>query len=114
MPYTAAQRTTRARLAAFSQHAQYDVRETTQKARETFLSRFEDQVDPERTLSPAERQRRAEAAKRAYFQRLTLQRLQTRAAKKKQTAELAPDSAAASDVLTGGNDRVGDQQPQPR
>ncbi|MGH3574069.1 MAG: hypothetical protein ACRDUW_19985 [Pseudonocardiaceae bacterium] len=36
------------------------------------LARFERQVDPDNTLAPAERARRAEAARRAHMQRLAL------------------------------------------
>lgn len=49
----------------------------TANGRQAFLDRFERQVDPEGTLSPADRQRRAEHARKAYF------------------AELAAKSAAA-------------------
>jgi hypothetical protein len=44
----------------------------TRKAREAFLRRFEDQVDPDRTLPPAERAIRAEHARKAHFQRMAL------------------------------------------
>lgn len=57
----------RARMAAHMLHAKRDPRETTAKAREAFLGRFERAVDPDGTLPPAERQRRAEAARKAYF-----------------------------------------------
>jgi len=67
---TPAERTLRARVGAFSLHAQRDVRETTQIARETFLARFEHLVDPDRVLDPDERRRRAAAARSAYFTRL--------------------------------------------
>ena len=43
-----------------------------------FMSRFEDEVDPNRVLSEAERQRRAEQAKKAYFTRLALRSVQAR------------------------------------
>jgi hypothetical protein len=42
------------------------------------MSRFEDEVDPNRVLSEAERQRRAEQAKKAYFTRLALRSVQAR------------------------------------
>ena len=42
----------------------------TRPARETFLRRFEKEVDPDGALSPEERRRRAEHAKRAYMLRL--------------------------------------------
>jgi hypothetical protein len=50
----------------------------TQPGRDAFLARFEDQVDPQRRLSPQERARRAEAAKKAYFARLALKSAQKR------------------------------------
>jgi hypothetical protein len=42
------------------------------------MDRFEDQVDPHRVLPNAERQRRAEQAKKAYFTRLALKSVQAR------------------------------------
>jgi hypothetical protein len=45
---------------------------TTEAARRAFLARFERQVDPDGTLPPAERSRRAEAAKRAHMTRLSM------------------------------------------
>jgi hypothetical protein len=71
---TPEQRSLRARLAAFTLHSLRDPRETTAAARSAFLARFESQVDPDRLLPEAERLRRAEMAKRAYFTRLALRR----------------------------------------
>jgi hypothetical protein len=42
----------------------------TRPARETFLKRFEKEVDPDGTLPPEERRQRAEHAKRAYMLQL--------------------------------------------
>jgi len=42
----------------------------TRPARQAFLKRFEREVDPDGTLPPDERHRRAEHAKRAYMLRL--------------------------------------------
>lgn len=75
---TAEQRTLRARLAAYRLHATHDPKETTKRAREAFASRFERQVDPDGVLAPAERARRAEAARHAYFTRLALRSSQAR------------------------------------
>ena len=47
-----------------------DRRAATQAARDGLQRRFEDEVDPDRVLDPAERARRAESAKRAHFTRL--------------------------------------------
>jgi hypothetical protein len=54
-----AERSLRARLAAYALHAQRDSRETSAPGRAAFLARFEREVDPDGTLDPAERQRRA-------------------------------------------------------
>lgn len=60
----------RARMAAYMLHARYDPRETTKAARRAFNQRFLDQVDPNGQLPERESQRRAEAARKAYFTRL--------------------------------------------
>lgn len=57
------------RIGALRQQAIHDTRETTAAARAAFLARFEPD-DPDGTLSDAERERRARAAKREYFARL--------------------------------------------
>lgn len=64
------ERSLRARIAAYSLHSQVDSREHTKPARKAFLERFYNEVDPNRELSEAERERRAEAARKAYFTRL--------------------------------------------
>ena len=78
MSLTPAERTLRARLAAHTLHARVDSREHTEPARKAFLGRFENEVDPDRTLSRKERLRRAEQAKKAYFTRLALKSVQAR------------------------------------
>jgi hypothetical protein len=57
-------------MAAYVLHSRYDPRETTKAARRAFNQRFLDEVDPDRRLPDNERNRRAEAARRAYFTRL--------------------------------------------
>jgi hypothetical protein len=64
-----AERSLRARLAAYAMHAQRDSRQTSAPGRAAFLARFEREVDPDGTLDPAERQRRAAQARSAYFTR---------------------------------------------
>jgi hypothetical protein len=68
----------RARIAAFSLHAQRDSRELTAPARAAFLDRFEREADPEGVLKPEERARRAKHLRRAYFLRLSLRSAQAR------------------------------------
>ncbi len=64
---TPAERTLRARAAAYRLHSLYDSRELTANARAAFADRFTRQVDPDGILSESERQRRAECARKAYF-----------------------------------------------
>lgn len=78
---TPEQRTKRARLAAYAMHAKHDSKDITAKARATFLQRFEEQVDPDRTLPEAERQRRADHARKAHFARLAYLSAKARAAR---------------------------------
>ena len=63
-------RTLRGRIGAYSLHALYDPRITTAAARSAFNDRFYRDVDPDGVLPEGERQRRAQAAKKAYFSRL--------------------------------------------
>lgn len=80
---TPAERTLRARIAAYESWAMTPDRSArTAPAREAALRRFEDQVDPDRTLPDAERARRAESARRAYFTRLAFASAKARRAKK--------------------------------
>ena len=81
------ERALRGRVGAHRLHATHDPRETTAKSRETFLSRFEIEVDPDGILCPEERLRRAEHAKKAYFARLALASARAR---RKLDQELSP------------------------
>lgn len=65
-----AERSLRGRMGAYALHARYDPRQTTAAARDAFLRRFLDEVDPGRVLAESERLRRAAAARKAYFTRL--------------------------------------------
>jgi hypothetical protein len=71
-----------ATIGARSLHSQYDSRELTKNARAKFDQRFVDEVDPDRVLPEAERLRRAEHARKAYFARLALASAQARRARK--------------------------------
>ena len=76
---TPEQRATRARIAAYDSWANTsNPTARTEPARRAFLRRFEDQVDPDRTLPDAERTRRAEAARKAHFQRMALKSARAR------------------------------------
>jgi hypothetical protein len=80
---TPEQRRSRARLAAYVQWSRTpDWSARTQAARDGFLRRFEDEVDPDRRLEPAQRARMAEMARRAYFSRLGRRSADARAARK--------------------------------
>lgn len=70
------QRILRARIAAHRMHAAGKT--NTAPARAAFDERFVNEVDPERKLSPAERAKRVEHARRAYFLRLSAAGVQAR------------------------------------
>lgn len=67
--------------------------EITRAAREALEKRFVDEVDPDRELSPEERDRRVQAAKTAYYARLSLRAVAAR----RRARELA-DAATAAEV----------------
>lgn len=71
-----------ARLGAYSLPAQVaDPSAHTGPARRAFLDRFGREVDPDGVLTPADRARRAEHAKKAYFTRLALASAKARRAR---------------------------------
>ena len=71
-----------ARLAAYIRWiACEDRTAATAAARAAFAARFLREVDPEGTLPPAERAKRAELAKRAYYRQLALRSAQVRRAR---------------------------------
>lgn len=75
---TPAERKLRGRIGGLALASQRDPNEYTAKARASFLERFERDVDPKGILSPEERQRRAQAARKAHFARLALKSAQSR------------------------------------
>jgi hypothetical protein len=75
---TPTERILRARVAAYTLHSRVDSREHTVPARTAAWERFEKQVDPEGKLSPAERARRADAARSAYFSQLAAKSVEAR------------------------------------
>jgi hypothetical protein len=66
------------RLGAHAKWARTDPVQGTAAARAKFLQRFLDEVDPKRELPEAERLRRAEHAKSAYFLGLALKSAKAR------------------------------------
>tara|TARA_B100000315_G_scaffold210823_2_gene207315 strand:- start:181 stop:444 length:264 start_codon:yes stop_codon:yes gene_type:complete len=78
---TPEERRLRAQIGAYSLHAKYDSRQITEKARAAFMSRFENEVDPERILPEEERTRRADKAKSAHFRKMALRSSKSRKAR---------------------------------
>ena len=80
-----AQRSLRARIAAFERWSREDGKEGTRAATEagvTKLAYWLSKVDPGNDLPDAERIRRAESARRAHYARMQLRSAQVRAARK--------------------------------
>lgn len=76
-------------MGAYALHARYDTRATTAAAREAFSRRFLEEVDPERRLPLVERERRAAAARKAYFARLAYLSARTRRSRGRRTSSSA-------------------------
>ncbi len=77
----------RGRIGAYVLHSTHDSRKITANAHQAFLRKFEDEVDPEKELSPDERRRRAEHARKAYFLQLALRSAQLRGRRKNSSKE---------------------------
>jgi hypothetical protein len=79
MPLPPSERTLRSQIAAHESWAKTTDRAArTANARKAMLAKFEQMVDPEGELPPAERARRAEHARKAHFKRLALKSAQAR------------------------------------
>jgi len=87
------QRSLRARVAAHSLHGQRDSRELTAAARTTFCEKFEDLVDPDGALPQAERQRRVEQLRHAYFARLALKSSRARSQRSRSADETGSNAS---------------------
>ena len=73
-----AERSLQAQAAAYQLHSRYDSRDLTRNARRAFDDRFARQVDPDRVLPDAERARRAQCARKAYFAELAARSVRAR------------------------------------
>ena len=102
MPASSPQkRTMIGRIAAETSWARTDDRAArTAPARKAMLDRFEREVDPEGVLAPAERARRAEHARKAYFTRLALKSAQSR----RKAREFTSLAEQAESELSAGDD----------
>ncbi len=78
MPLTPEERSLRARRAAHVMHSKHNSREVTAAARAAALDRFDHEVDPDGVLPEAERKRRAEHARKAYFLELAFKSAKAR------------------------------------
>jgi hypothetical protein len=80
----AALRSQSARAAALTRWAKIPPAERSRNARAAFRRRFENQVDPDRELDPAERAVLVDAAIRAYNAQVTYKRMRNRARRTEQ------------------------------
>ena len=78
MTLTPEQRSLRARIAANARWSREDPTENALRGQRGLEARFEREVDPDGTLTPAERARRVQAARTAYMQSLALRSARTR------------------------------------
>ena len=76
-------RALRSRIGGYTVHARHDSRRITANGRASFLARFEAEADPDGSLPPAERNRRAMSGRKAYFARLAYLSARARARRAK-------------------------------
>ena len=88
----------RARLGGLALSATRDPKKYTLAAREAFNRKFLDEVDPHHRLPRKERERRAEAARKLFFARIALKRVQSRRPSNKSAA----GSSSAATLELGG------------
>lgn len=88
------------RIAALTRVAQEGGSAVSAPARAAFLEKFYDQVDPDRTLPLDERERRASAARKAHFARLSAKSADAR--RRKGTATQLRQ--LADELEAGGHD----------
>lgn len=101
-PLTESERRLRSQIAAHESWARTDDRSArTAKARKAALDRFEREVDPTGELTPQERAKRAEHARKAYFARLALKSAQARRRAKEATSVA---EAAEAELKASGGD----------
>jgi len=98
---SASERSLAARAASHAKWAKCDdPPAATAAARAGLLARFEREVDPEGNLSPADRARRAEHARKAYYTRLALKSAQSRRKGRELLAAADAADAALGDAET--------------
>ncbi len=99
----AAERRLSAQIAAHDSWARTTDRSArTAPARAALMAKFERQVDPDDSLPPDERARRAEHARKAYFARLALKSARARRRAREETATAASAEAELA-ALAGGD-----------
>lgn len=97
MPLTPEQRRLRAQIAANARWSREDPTANAARGQAGLLARFEREVDPDGVLSPDERTRRAENARRAHMLRLSFQSSRARARRAgSRGVDLTPDEPAVS------------------
>jgi hypothetical protein len=80
---SASERSLRGRIGAYTRWANTEDRYmATSAMREGFYAKFEREVDPEGKLTPEERAKRAEWARKAHYQRMALKAAQKRRRKR--------------------------------
>jgi hypothetical protein len=112
MAASSAERSTIASIAANERWSRTNDRvAATANARKAFSDRFENLVDPEGTLSPDERARRAASARSAHMKRLALRSAKSRraAAGIRQAAEESKKTAQALAHAASEFDRLAEE-----
>ena len=102
MASTSTERKLAAQIAAHESWANTPDRSArTAPARAALMAKFENQADPDGTLLPAERARRAEHLRKAHFQRLALASAKSRRRAKESIAAAVAAETELADLAAG-------------
>ena len=93
MSLTPEQRKMRATIAALARWKNEDPAEAAFRGQQGLVAKFEREVDPDNVLSPAERRRRAIAARREHMTRMAFKSSKSRKAK---SGESTQDESAVA------------------
>ncbi len=102
----------RAQMAAHTRWAQCDDRTAaTEPARRAAQARWDREVDPDGVLSPQERARRAESAKKAHMARMAFNSAKAR--RLRRNADALDAEVASSEQSADDSGPAGAEDPQP-
>lgn len=95
------------RVGGYVKASRYPPDELTREARAAFLSKFDREADPDGTLPPDERRRRAEALRRAHYSRMALASAKSRRRRSRRPRKRSHDASTVGSDTVCASDGAG-------